>query len=246
MEGKKYSSLHNVLYYESEKTHRMTLPMLLNVLIQVSGEQSTELGLSEEKMAEMGYAWIVLQHEFKIKRMPRTNETIEVETHALQYNKFFCYRKFNVTGENGEHLVDFLMVFAVLDLDKRKMIRIPDEVVSPYEAPFVKRPLQIKRPEELAEAEATSMTYQVRYFDIDANNHVNNSKYIEWMFDVLGSDFLTNHEVKSGNIKFEKEVFYGQRVNAMASIKKEGGKTGSAHRIQTEEGTHCIASFTWE
>lgn len=31
--------------------------------------------------------------------------------------------------------------------------------------------------------------YYVRYFDIDMNGHVNNSKYLDWIYDVLGCAF---------------------------------------------------------
>jgi len=246
MSGKRYGSIHNVLYYECEKTHRMTLSMLLNVLIQVSGEQSVKLGLSDEKMAELGYAWIVLQHSFSVKRMPRANETIHVETQATQYNKFFCYRNFYVKDDNGEELVNFTMVFAILDMEKRKMIRIPAEVVEPYGAPFEKGLLRVPRPVELNEEDAGSSTYNVRYFDIDANNHVNNSKYIEWMLDSLGADFLTEHELKSGNIKFEKELLYGQHVTSLASVSEKTDNIQTAHRIQTADCVHCTASFEWK
>lgn len=245
MSGKKYSSNHHVLYYECDKTQRMTMQMLLNLLIQVSGEQSNELGLTEEKMTEMGVAWIVLQHMFTVTRMPVTNEVITVETSAKQYNKFFCYRDFIVTNQAGETLVALTMVFAVLDIEKRKMTHISDEMVARYEAPLVKRPIRTPRPLLIDEEIVDSSTYRVRYFDIDANNHVNNSKYVEWMFDMLGADFLSQHEVKSGTIKFEKEVLYGSPVECQASFAETSDSIQTAHRIQSEGNVNCTASFEW-
>ncbi|MFX3945851.1 acyl-[acyl-carrier-protein] thioesterase, partial [Streptococcus suis] len=32
--------------------------------------------------------------------------------------------------------------------------------------------------------------FPVRYFDLDINGHVNNGKYLEWMYEELGYDFL--------------------------------------------------------
>ena len=245
MSGKKYTSEHTVLYYESEKTQKMTLPMLLNVVIQVSGEQTAQYKEVNETMEKEGYAWIVLQHSFEIERMPVTNETIHIETRAIQYNKFFCYREFILTGEEGEELVKFLMVFAIIDLEKRKMIHIPDSLVEPYGAPFVKRPMRITRPDKVDEEDMTTSTYSVRYFDIDGNDHVNNSRYIEWMLDSLGAEFLTNHQIKSGNIKFEKELLYGQTIDSKASVKDATYGKKTMHQIVSSDETHCSASFTW-
>lgn len=253
MSGKRYSSIHKVVYYECDKTQKMTVQMLLNLLIQVSGEQSARLGLTDAKMEESGMAWIVLQHLFEINRMPNNNETIEVETAARQYNKFFCYRDFTVKSETGGVLVSFTMVFAIMDIHERKMIQISDKMVKPYEAPLVKKPIRNPRPQVIEEETADSSIYRVRYFDIDANDHVNNSKYIEWMFDMLGEKFLTGHIVKKGNIKFEKEILYGQPVECLVSLfdHVESQKTvkeksvQSAHRIQTAGQIHCTASFEW-
>lgn len=244
MSALEYTSTHQVLYYECEKTKRLTLPMLLNILIQVSGEQSAHLGLGDDKMEEMGYAWIVLQHTFEVTRMPQTNETIQIMTKARQYNKFFCYRDFFVRGEQGENLVTFTMVFAILDRNQRKMVRIPKELVEPYGAPFEKGLVRIPKPTVLDEKDAASALYRVRYFDIDGNDHVNNSKYIEWMLDMLGAEFLASHELKSGTIKFEKELVYGQMVNCLASLSEKDGAQ-SSHRIQTDNQIHCTASFEW-
>ena len=246
MNRRSYSSSHHVLYYECEKTQRMSLSMLLSVMIQVTREQSDFLGLTDEKMYEMGYAWIVLQHVFSVNRMPRTDEEIEVETIVKQYNKYFCYRDFYVRDMRGEELVHLTMVFAILDIEKRKMIQIPEEVVGPYDVPLVKKPLRIPRPTPLNEEKSISITYRIRYLDIDGNDHVNNSKYVEWMFDVLGEEFMANHELKSGNIKFEKELTYGQKVDCFASSSIEEKGIYSEHQIQTKGAIHCSASFEWE
>lgn len=246
MSGKRYKSKHKVLYYECEKTYRMTLSMLLNVLIQVSGEQSSALGLGDEKMGELGYAWIVLQHAFDIHRMPVTNELIEIETQARQYNSFFCYRDFYVYSETGTLLVEFTMVFAIMDRNERKMIRIPEEIVSPYGAPFKKGLIRIPRPSKVDEKIADSSFYTIRYFDIDVNDHVNNAKYIEWMLDALGEEFLKNKRLKTGTIKFEKELLYGQTAESKSSRLHTKEKTVTAHEIRTEAGFHCSASFEWK
>ncbi len=245
MNRRSYSMTHHVLYYECEKTQRMTLSMLLSVMIQVTREQGEFLNLTEEKMGQMGYGWIVLQHVFSVNRMPLTDEEIEIETIVKQYNKYFCYREFYVRNMQGEELVQLTMVFALLDIEKRKMTQIPEAIVAPYDVPLVKKPLRIPKPTLVKEECAQYNLYRIRYFDIDANDHVNNSKYVEWMFDGLGEEFMTNHELKSGNIKFEKELLYGQEVTCVVSHTTKGYEITSEHRVQTELGTHCSASFEW-
>lgn len=245
MSGRRYKEVHTLNYYMCDRNQTLTMPMLVNLLLEVSGQQSGRLGLGEETMTEMGYAWIILQYEFEIQRMPKFLESIEIETFASEYNKLFCYRNFIVRDEQGEEMITVFTTFALLSLEERKISRLPAEILTPYEAEFNKRLKRTARPASLDEEQAIVRSYRTRYFDIDANQHVNNSQYLNWTLDTLGSDFLTTHEIKSGTIKFAKEVYEGQTIESYASIQENSEKILSAHRIQDNDVVNCTASFRW-
>lgn len=246
MAAKKYSNTKEISYYMCDRTQTLTLPMLVNLLLEVSGEQSDSLGLSEEVMQEKGYSWILLQYEFKIDRLPNNKETIEIETYATEYNKLFCYRDFIVKDSNGAEIVAVQSTFALFDFSKRKIARLPEEIVDPYEATFSKRVKRTPRPEEVNEESVADQTYRVRYFDIDTNQHVNNSKYLDWALNTLGGDFLNTHALTYVNIKFDKEVHEGETINSLMSITDEGTNKVTAHKIKTNDITNCTASFKWK
>lgn len=244
MSGLRFKEKQTLRYYMCDRNHTLTMPMLVNLLLDTSGKQSHELGLGDDVMNEMGYSWIILQYEFHIERMPQFKETIEIETFAEEYNKLFCYRNFIVRDEDGNELVKVETTFALIDREKRKMARLPQDVLDPYEATFNKRLKRTPKPHGVNHETAQSKTYHVRYFDIDTNQHVNNSQYLNWVLDSLGSEFLTSHHLTYGNIKFEKEVHEGQTVESLVSIEGDQNVV-SAHQIQVGETTNCTASFKW-
>ncbi len=247
MSGKVYEEEHTVKYYEGDTLGRMSLPMLINNLIHVSETQSSVLGVDDAFVKSRGLSWIILQYGIEIKRMPRITEKVRIQTQAMSYNKLFCYRDFNVRDEAGEEIVTVHSTFALMDLEKRKMVRVPQEVIAPYESEFTKRLIRTPQPEKVNEEKLAAKTYRVRYLDIDQNKHVNNSKYFEWALDALGYDFLATHELISMNIKFEKEVQYGEQVQSEYSLRKiEEGQVLSAHRIVTEGKTNCELSAVWK
>ena len=49
-----------------------------------------------------------------------------------------------------------------------------------------------------------SKDYHVRFYDLDMNGHVNNSKYLDWIFEVMGADFLTKYIPKKINLRYVK------------------------------------------
>lgn len=245
MSGIRFKEKHGLRYYMCDRNHVLTMPMLVNLLLDVSGKQSLELGLGDDVVNDMGYSWIILQYEFTIHRMPNFKETIEIETFASEYNKLFCYRNFIVRDEKGKEIIKVSTTFALIDIEKRKMARLPVEIVGPYQAEFNKRLKRTPKPVAIAENHATRKSYRIRYFDIDTNQHVNNSQYLNWALDSLGSNFLTSHVLKSGTIKFEKEVHEGETIESWVSKEELDEGIVSAHRIQTGDIVNCTASFNW-
>ena len=247
MSGKIYEKEHQIKYYECDTTQKMTLSMLLNIMLHVSGEQSYILGVGDEVLAEKGLAWITLQYEVKVERMPAFYESIKITTQATSYSKLFCYRTFKVYDTQGNLCVTVNSTFALMNVEERKMARVPDEIVAPYESEFSKKLIRTPKPVKVDEENMISKDYHVRYLDIDSNRHVNNSKYIEWAIDTLDLEFLTTHEIETMTIKFEKEVHYGQLIRSEISLTKtQDNEVITAHRIGTEDITNCEASIVWK
>lgn len=245
MSGKVYAKKHLVKYYECDTTKTMTLPMLVNIMVHVSGEQSHELGVGDDVVNGKGLSWVILQYEMKFERMPEFGEEITIATQAMSYNKLFCYRNFKVYDANETIIGSVKSTFALIDIEKRKMARIPEEIVAPYETEFEKKLVRTPKPEKLTD-EVKTADYRVRYLDIDRNQHVNNTKYFEWALDTLEYDFLTTHTLEYVNIKFEKEVHYGNIITSEVSLTEiEDGKILSAHRISTNGTVNCELNIKW-
>lgn len=239
-----YKQTQAIPYYLCDRNHQLTLSMLVNLLIEVSENHSAGLGREETYMNERGISWIILRYEFDIKRMPEAKEEIEIETFATEYNKLFTYRTFIVRDDKNNPLIEVKVTFALMDYKSRKMVRIPAVVVEPYEALFSKRIRREIKPHEIDREQMSEKNYTVRYFDIDTNQHVNNSKYIEWLLDCLSPTFLTTHEINHGIITFDKEVKEGNEVTSRVS-KRIDDKIQTDHRIDIDGISHAKATFKW-
>lgn len=233
----KYAKQHSVRYYECDTQARMTLQRLIQIAIDFSGEQVTKMNKSigRDIMGEEQLAWIIIQYEFEITRLPRAEETITIETEVGEYTKLFAKRFFTIYDENENVLLTIETLFSTFNVEKRKLGRIPSELFKNIDGlEQVKRIKRQPAPERVAEV-VGAKDYYVRYFDIDSNQHVNNSHYIEWSLDVLGSKFLQHHDITYANIKFEKEVHYGDTVLSEYSLIEEDEVIKTAHRITNGE-----------
>ena len=136
MPGKKYTEEHKVVYFETNVTGRLNIGNLVDLCMLVSTDQSSNLGISTEKLDSMGYGWIVSQNIIDVKRLPVDHEKVKITTQAESYNRYFCYRDFMMEDEQGEEIVKMHTVFCLMDKEKRKIARIKDEIVGPYEGDY--------------------------------------------------------------------------------------------------------------
>jgi len=234
-----------ITYFMCDRTNRLTLSMLVNILMDVSEKHSAYLGTGEEVVKGMGYNWIILHYEFQIEKIPKVNERVEIETIATEYNKLFTYRDFIVRGKDNNEIITVKTTFALMDLEKRKMARLPEEIIAPYQATFSKRIRRNTKPQPVDNERASQKVYSVRYFDIDSNNHVNNSQYINWLLDSMDGTFLATHTVKHGIITFDKEVNEEDTVTSSSS-RRVANNSITDHQITVDGTIHATASFHWD
>lgn len=241
--AKKFTTPYEVAYYDGDITRKMTIPSMLAVVIKTSEEQSDALGRGADFVASFGLGWVITNYELTITRLPKVGEKIAITTQAIAYNKYFCYRNFWIHDEAGVECVLIKSTFVLMDKKNRKMSSVLPEIIEPYESEKVTK---IYRGEKIEKIETSQfLPYRVRYFDIDGNQHVNNAIYFNWLLDVLGYEFLVTHEPITINVKFDKEVEYGQEIEShYERIETEQGLE-TRHEIRIAGQVYCEANMKW-
>ena len=217
------------------------LPDVILLSLQVSGMQSIELGVSDKTILEdYNLVWIITEYDIEVVRLPRFAEEITIETEALSYNRLFCYRRFTIYDEAGQEIIHIMTTFVLMDRDSRKVHVVEPEIVTPYQSEFSKKLIRSPKYENLENP--TSKDYHVRFYDLDMNGHVNNSKYLDWIFEVMGADFLTQYIPKKINIKYVKEVRPGGVITS--AVELDGFE--SKHEIISDGAPNAQAIITWQ
>jgi hypothetical protein len=224
----------------SDMNGNIKLPSLILLSLQVSGSQSAQLGVSDKEILEKyNLVWIITEYDIDVIRLPRFAEEIIVETEALSYNRLFCYRRFTIYDESGQAIIQMLASFALMDRDSRKVHSVNPEMVAPYQSEFSKK--IIRGPKYTDLDNPTSKDYHVRFYDLDMNGHVNNSKYLDWIFEVMGADFLMDHIPQKINLKYVKEV----RPGGMITSSYELNGLQSCHQVTSQGVVNAQALIQW-
>lgn len=239
--GLTYQMKMKIPFDMADMNGHIKLPDVILLSLQVSGMQSIELGVSDKAILEdYNLVWIITEYDIEVVRLPRFAEEITIETEALSYNRLFCYRRFTIYDEAGQEIIRMLATFVLMDRDSRKVHAVEPEIVAPYQSDFDKKLIRGPKYESLEEP--FSKDYHVRFYDLDMNGHVNNSKYLDWIFEVMGADFLTQYIPKKINLKYVKEVRPGGVITS--AVERTGLE--SKHEITSDGATNAQAIITWQ
>ena len=240
-----YREEHQIEFSECDENQHLKLPSMVDLLMQVSEHQLDKGGAGTDDLMAQGKGWVVTQYHFDIKRLPKTLEKVTLTTEASGYNKFFEYRDFGIEDEKGNQLVKVTSQWVLFDLKKRKMVPSDPELMKQFNVPLLAKMPRFPRL-RAQKIYDKKRQYRVRYDDLDTNHHLTNSHYFNWFIDMLGRDFLKNHMVENIDIKFDREVQYGEMPYSCLTLTNDNNKIVSYHAIEDEEGNEkTVCKLKW-
>lgn len=237
---------YSVRYDDIDFTNKAFLPSIINYFTDIATLQATSVGLDVDSLKEANRGWVICQWDIDITRLPTYGEKISVTTIPYSYKKFFAYRVFQIKDENENILVEGKSSWMYLDTLRRRPIRLSFEDIKCFG--LVKgdeEVVEVIKPGKL-DSYSLEANFDVRYADIDTNNHVNNSKYMTWALETLDIDFLGKYSPVNVKILYSKEKRYGGSILSKAEVvHAENIKT--LHTIYDDNNAHlCDIEILWK
>ncbi|WP_295731496.1 acyl-[acyl-carrier-protein] thioesterase [uncultured Limosilactobacillus sp.] len=249
MGEQRFKLQHQVNYYECDPSGHLSLSTLVALMILASEKQNAQLGVDEHVTKQLGGGWVIIDYEAHFEQAwPSENDVIQFETQIVAYNKYFVVRQFTIKDHDEQIIGTVNGLFIYMDLAKRRMTKIPDKIMAPYEATSCLRLPKVARPDKVALTDAwQTQQYRVRYFDIDYNGHVNNARYFDWMLDTLDHDFLKKHQIVEMRMNYEHEVRPETMVKSFVTAPQidVDGDYITHHKILVEADECAIATIKW-
>ena len=117
-----------VNYYEIDYKKRALITTLMNYFEDVSTKQSEDLNVGLDYMSRKNLGWVIYKWNVEVERYPVYGEKIMVRTKPLSSRKFYAYRKFDIIDQQGYTIVSAESIWFIIDIEKRKAIRITNEM----------------------------------------------------------------------------------------------------------------------
>ncbi|MGG7144442.1 acyl-[acyl-carrier-protein] thioesterase [Clostridium nigeriense] len=232
--GKAYEKEYELHYYDVDRNLKGNMSTIINILSDIGTKQSEELGSGMESLIENNMTWVFYNYHVKIFRNPTYGEKLMVKTEAVGFKKFYALRNYEIKDSNGNVIVIANAIFLLINIEKRRMMRIPKDQYQVYGVDGdMQEDFKIPKLETITEHKYED-TFKIRYSDIDSNKHVNNTKYIDWAIETLPEEIVNNYTLDEIKVTFEKECKYGETVRVLTDIREEEGDSlVTIHKIET-------------
>jgi len=165
----------------------------------------------------MGMAWVLSRLAIEIKKLPAWGEEFFLETWPLGNKRIFYRRDYRL--DNGhETMISASSYWIPLDLHNKrpKLIAIDETVLRANQGRFGLNRSFESIPAVNANNRSEPVT--ARYSDLDQNKHVNNARYVEWIFDYLWPDIPGTGMPRFFEIEYKQEVKPGDVVHFNKNI----------------------------
>ncbi len=228
------------------KEFTIKINALLDWMQDAAYTHSNKLDIfSTDRLLSRSMSWVLMRKFTRVNRLPALGQRIHLTTYPSGINRYYAFRDFKLTDEQGDVLVLATTSWAVFDLDKRRIIKTPSDFIegfSPPGPPALNFPGS--RIEALKQPEFEAWI-QVRSNDLDLNGHVNNSCLADWSFSCLPVDLRQNFHLKELDIAFRGECTLDfQTVHSSAAymnIKDSVGQKYILHALKNREQTREFA-----
>lgn len=246
--SKNFTKKYEIHYYEVDAKLRCKLSSIIDFIGDIGTQQSESLGGGIEFCAKNSCAWVFYKDDIKIYRYPIFGETITINTQPIGFKKFYGLRKYTIMDAKNNLIGEASALFFLIDINKRRPTRIQEEQYEMYGVDGdVDYDISMDRIEKLDQGQYNKQ-FNIRYSDIDSNNHVNNVKYVEWAIEAVPLGVINNYSIRRIKIIFEKETVYGESILSSATVNKiDDSNLKSYHTIRNADGTEVtVLEVEWE
>jgi acyl-ACP thioesterase len=208
------SERFRVRSYEADPLGRLQVPILCRLLQEVATAHAAELGVAVEALIDRGVAWVLSRLDLRMARWPRVDDDLIIETWPAAMNRLLTERRFRVRDPNGNELGWASTLWLVMDLERRRPVRLPAEVVERLTklglAPDPVRPAELIPPVRPTE----ELAFAVRRSDVDLAGHANNTSVVEWVVEAVRDEVWENSDLARLEVQFLAECRRGQTVRS--------------------------------
>lgn len=208
-----------VKIWEADNIGKAKLSSLFNYFQHAAQLHAKNLGVGHKDLIQQNQTWVLTAIKITIHNVPLWEQLLVIETWPKGNKSLFYLRDFFIKDPSGNTLISGTSEWLVLDTNAKHPLR-PDKTkdFSVNKDMHATTPILVR--EKPPQQQEVCEKIHVQWSDLDVNNHVNNSRYVDWVSDCLQNNGLSLDEIYEFQIHFISEAKKGDTISLSQSMKQ--------------------------
>lgn len=203
-----------------------------NFMQESALKHAHHLGFGSSDLLEKNLLWVVTRFELHTFSELRWDDEVVVTTWSRGLIGPYAFRDFLITrlvdGVEKEIVAKASSSWIPIDVVKRKSVILKSDELHSGTSHHEEVGVEPRKILYRAENSDLLTSFQVRNSDLDINRHVNNTKYIQWIYDSLKLEEIDQLQSKKFAINYNNEAKLGDEIRLF--------RRGQIFQAQNSEG----------
>ncbi|XP_051136074.1 palmitoyl-acyl carrier protein thioesterase, chloroplastic-like [Andrographis paniculata] len=227
--------------YEIGPDKTATMETLMNLLQETALNHVASAGVAgngfgaTREMSARKLIWVVTRIHVQIEKYSSWGDMVEIDTWVDAAGKNGMRRDWIIRDYATQNIITrATSTWVIMNRETRRLSKIPEEVKKEVEPFYLNRAAittentDSDRIEKLTDETAQRIRTDLapRWSDMDANQHVNNVKYIGWLLESVPINVLEDYNLTRMTLEYRRECRLSNVLQSLTSIKPKVAKDG--------------------
>lgn len=220
-----WETTFRVRAFDVDANDRLKVNSILDYFQDAASNDAERLNFGYSSFVPMGLTWVLSWAKFEFIHYPKFMDEIKIVSWGKKQHKLYSIRDYLMLNIKEEIICRGTSAWLLLDVKSLRPKILPQ--LFPEIKMHDTKDALIDLPKKITHDSQLDLIYstQVRYSDIDLNQHANNAAYIKFLLDCFDKEFHKEHKIKSLVVSFNAESKFDDEIQLYKGMENENPTT---------------------
>jgi medium-chain acyl-[acyl-carrier-protein] hydrolase len=211
--------------FDVDSNGRLKVNTILDYFQDAASNDAERLNFGYSDFVPRGLTWVLSWAKFEFIDYPKFMDQVKIQTWGKKQFKLYSMRDYLLFNSKDEIICKGTSAWLLIDLKSLRPKILPQ--LFPEIKMLDSKDALPDLPEKIIPKAQTEVVYstQIRYSDIDLNQHANNASYIKFMLDCFDQEFHKKHTMKTLTVSYNAQSKYGDEIQLFKGTEKDNPLT---------------------
>lgn len=208
-----YEEIYKVHTYDVDLNDNLKISSIFKYMQDIAASHALELNTSYYDLVDKDLMWVISRAKLEILKYPTFGDKLKIRTWVKGIDKAFVLRDFIIYDINDNVVAKATTCWLLITISSKRPQR-PKIVMD--KMPIVSDEYALFNiPSKILESSTADLVYNylISYSNIDINQHVNNTNYIDILLNSFEEEMFSKHTIVTFQINFLSECTYGNSLS---------------------------------